>query len=86
MDMDCSRIGAIVPASAFHRLMEGAMTRSQSHSAMLLSEDERERLEVWSCWRQARESNYTVHHIWRIRIQLWKLLEWNCWRPNANYK
>ena len=54
VDMDCSRIGAIVPASAFRRLLEGAMTRAKSPSAMLLSEDETERLEVWSWWRRGR--------------------------------
>ena len=54
VDMDCSRIGAIVPGSAFRRLLEGAMTRAESPCAMLLSEDETERLKVWSWWRRGR--------------------------------
>ncbi len=54
VDMECSRIGAIVPVTEFRRLIEGAMTKSQSPTAMLLSEDEAERLEVWSWWRRGR--------------------------------
>ena len=52
--MECGRIGAIVPVTEFRRLIEGAMTKSQSPAAMLLSEDEAERLEVWSWWRRGR--------------------------------
>ena len=44
VDMECSRIGAIVPVTEW--LMEGAMTRSQSPAVMLLSEDEAESLEL----------------------------------------
>ena len=54
VDIECSRIGAIVPVTEFRRLIEGAMTRSQSPAAMLLSEDEAERLKVWSWWRRGR--------------------------------
>ena len=54
VDMDCSMIGAIVPASAFRRLLEGAMARAESPAATLLSEDESERLKVWSWWRRGR--------------------------------
>ena len=54
VDMDCSMIGAIVPASAFRRLLEGAMARAESPAATLLSEDEAERLKVWSWWRRGR--------------------------------
>jgi len=52
--MECSKIGAIVPVTEFRRLIEGAMTKSQSPAATLLSEDETERLKVWSWWRWGR--------------------------------
>ena len=54
VDMDCSMIGAIVPASAFRRLLDGAMARAESPAATLLSGDESERLKVWSWWRRGR--------------------------------
>ncbi len=54
VDIECSRIGAIVPVTEFRRLIEGAMTKIQSPAAILLSEDEAERLEVWSWWRRGR--------------------------------
>jgi DNA-binding transcriptional regulator YiaG len=54
VDMDYSRIGAIVPVPAFRRLLKGAMTRAESSAALLLSEDDAERLEVWSWWRRGR--------------------------------
>ena len=67
VDMDCSMIGAIVPASAFRRLLEGAMARAESPAATLLSEDESERLKVWSWWRRGR-GELSIHRI------LWVLL------------
>ena len=63
VDMECSRIGAIVPVSEFRRLMEGAMTRSQSPAAMLISEDEAERLKVWSWWRRGRVELYLTPYL-----------------------
>ena len=61
VDMDCSMIGAIVPASAFRRLLEGAMARAESPAATLLSEDESERLKVWSWWRRGRVELHREH-------------------------
>jgi hypothetical protein len=54
VDLECSMIGAIVPVPGFRRLLEGAMSRAESSAAMLLSEDDAERLEVWSWWRRGR--------------------------------
>jgi hypothetical protein len=51
VDMGCSMIGAIVPVPSFRRLLEGAMTRAESSAAMLLSEEDAQRLEVWSITR-----------------------------------
>jgi hypothetical protein len=45
-------IGAITPVPALRQLLEGAMSRAESSAAMLLSEDDAERLEVWSWWRR----------------------------------
>ena len=46
--------GAVKTATAFRRLLEGAMQRAESFAATLLSEDETERLKVWSWWRRGR--------------------------------
>jgi site-specific DNA recombinase len=54
VDIECSMIGAIRPVLAFRQLLEGAMARAESSAAMLLSEDDAERLEVWSWWRRGR--------------------------------
>lgn len=54
VDLECSMIGAAVPAPGFRRLLEGAMVRAGSPAAMLLSEDDAERLKVWSWWRRGR--------------------------------
>ena len=54
VDMESSMIGAIVPAAGFRRLLEGAMMAAESPAAMLLSEDESDRLKVWSWWRRGR--------------------------------
>jgi hypothetical protein len=54
VDMECSRIGAIVPVTGFRRLLEGAMVRAESPTAILLSEDDAEGLKVWSWWRRGR--------------------------------
>jgi hypothetical protein len=35
-------------------LLEGALVRAGSPAAMLLSEDNAERLKVWSWWRRGR--------------------------------
>ncbi len=49
-----NRVMAIVPAAGFRRLLEGAMMTAESPAAMLLSEDESDRLKVWSWWRRGR--------------------------------
>jgi site-specific DNA recombinase len=54
VDMERSMLGAIRPVLAFRQLLEGAMSRAENSAAMLLSEDEAERLEVWSWWRRGR--------------------------------
>ncbi|MFQ6026960.1 MAG: recombinase family protein [Dehalococcoidia bacterium] len=54
VDLESSMIGAIVPVPAFRRLLDGAMTKAASSAALLLSEDETERLKVWSWWRRGR--------------------------------
>ena len=55
VDMEYSLIGAVVPVPAFRQLLEGGVTRAESSAAILLSEDEAERLKVWSWWRRGRE-------------------------------
>ena len=57
LDMETSRLGAIVPVAIIRRLLEGAMVWAESPAAMLLSEDDADWQNVWSWWRQARESN-----------------------------
>lgn len=54
MDMESSRIGAIVPAAGLRRLLECAMVQAESPAAMLLSEDNADRQHVWSWWRRGR--------------------------------
>ncbi len=54
VDMESSRIGAIAPVAGFRRLLEGAMVKAESSAAMLLSEDDADRLKVWSWWRRGR--------------------------------
>ena len=59
VDMESSRIGAIVPVAGFRRLLAGALVRAESSAAMLLSEDDANRLKVWSWWRRGR---VRLHH------------------------
>jgi len=54
LDMDSRLIGAIAPVAAFRTLLDKAMPRAESTAVMLLSEDETERLQVWSWWRRGR--------------------------------
>ena len=54
VDMESGRIGAIAPAPGFRRLLEGAMTPSPGSHVLLLSEDESDRMNVWSWWRRGR--------------------------------
>ncbi len=54
VDMESSRIGAIVPAAGFRRLLAVAMVTAESSAAMLLSDDDADRLKVWSWWRRGR--------------------------------
>jgi site-specific DNA recombinase len=54
VDMGSRLVGAITPVVAFRTLLEKAMTRAESTAVMLLSEDETERLKVWSWWRRGR--------------------------------
>ena len=63
VDMESSRIGAIVAAAGFRRLLEGAMVTAESCAAVLLSEDDAERLKVWSWWRRGRVSRYLKHNL-----------------------
>jgi hypothetical protein len=55
VDLESSRIGAVVPVPTFRRLLEGAIVRAGSPPAMLLLEDDAERLKVWSLWRWGRD-------------------------------
>ena len=54
VDLESSRIGAIVPAAGFRQLLACAMVRAESSAAMLLSDDDTERQQVWSWWRRGR--------------------------------
>jgi hypothetical protein len=54
VDMESGRVGAIAPAPGFRRLLEGAMTPSPGSHVLLLSEDESDRMNVWSWWRRGR--------------------------------
>jgi hypothetical protein len=65
LDMECSMIGAIRPVLAFRQLLEGAMSRAESSAVMLLSEDDAERLEVWSWWRRGRVELYPDTYLGR---------------------
>ena len=58
LDMESSSIGAIIPQPAFRQLLEGAMVVTKSPAALLLSEDETERMKVWSWWRRGRVKLY----------------------------
>ena len=54
LDVDSRLIGAIAPVAAFRTLLDKAMARAESTAVMLLSEDDTERLKVWSWWRRGR--------------------------------
>jgi len=54
VDMDSRLVGAITPVPAFRTLLNNAMAKSESAAMMLLSQDETERLKVWSWWRRGR--------------------------------
>ena len=54
VDIDSKLIGAVKPVPAFARLLDAAMTNSESSALVLLSEDETERLKDWSWWRRGR--------------------------------
>ena len=64
VDMESGRIGAIAPAPGFRRLLEGAMTPSPESHVLLLSEDESDRMDVWSWWRRGRVE-LLAHPPWR---------------------
>ncbi len=59
--MESSRIGAIVPATDFRRLLERAMVRAEDSAAMLLSEDDSDRQHVWSWWTRGRVELHPKH-------------------------
>ncbi len=52
VDMESSKIGAIVPVAGFRRLLARGMVATESSAAMLLSEDDVDSLKVWSWWRR----------------------------------
>ena len=54
VDMESRLIGAISPVAAFRTLLDKAVARAESTAVMLISEDETERLRVWSWWRRGR--------------------------------
>ena len=54
VDIDSRLIGAIRPTVAFSTLLEKAIARAESAALTLHSQDETERLQVWSWWRRGR--------------------------------
>ena len=54
VDMDSRLVGAITPVPAFRTLLDNAMARSETAAVTLLSQDETERVKVWSWWRRGR--------------------------------
>ena len=63
VDIDSRLIGAIRPAAAFNTLLDKAMARAESATLTLHSQDETERLQVWSWWRRGRVEPYPKHGI-----------------------
>jgi hypothetical protein len=53
VDMDLKLVGAIAPTPAFRALLQCAARKSDSN-IILASQDELERLDVWSWWRRGR--------------------------------
>ena len=53
VDLDLKLVGAIVPTPAFRALLQCAVRTSRS-TAVVVSQDELERLGVWSWWRRGR--------------------------------
>ena len=54
VDIDSKLIGAVKPNPAFAKLLDVAIARAGSSALVLLSEDETDRLKVWSWWRRGR--------------------------------
>ena len=54
VDIDSKLVGAVKPVPAFARLLDAAIVSANSPALTLLSEDETERLKVWSWWRRGR--------------------------------
>ena len=71
VDMEIGRIGAIAPAPGFRRLLEGAMTPSPGSHVLLLSEDESDRMNVWSWWRRGRVELYLKHGLSVLVTMAW---------------
>ena len=53
MDLDLKLVGATVPTPAFRALVQCAVRKSPS-AAVLVWQDELERLGAWSLWRRGR--------------------------------
>ena len=72
VDMESSGIGAIVPAAGFRRLLEGAVGRAKTPATFLLSDDEAEKLNVWSWWRRGRIELYPKHGLVVVMVDMEK--------------
>jgi hypothetical protein len=53
VDLEAGRVGAITPTPALRALVHCAVRKSRSE-VVLVSQDELERLGVWSWWRRGR--------------------------------
>jgi hypothetical protein len=54
VDMESRLVGAVEPVPAFRTLIDKAMKHTENSACMLLSQDDTERLQVWSWWRRGR--------------------------------
>ena len=52
VDMEAKLIGAITPVPTFRTLLDAAIQRNNSSTAVLLTQDALEQCQVWSWWRR----------------------------------
>ena len=67
VDIDGKLIGAVKPVPAFARLLDSAIANADNSALVLLSEDETERLKVWSWCRRGRVD---LHREYEIQVLL----------------